>query len=256
MPATAFTAIKLLVLPPGSLIILALVGLMFHKRRFGLILSAMALLSLLLLSLPIVVALLAGYWERYPPVSFSQIENFSPQALVVIGGGATDRADEYQMLLTVHTRTLARLRYAAKLTKQFELPILVSGGRLPNYQNVSEAQLMAQVLEEEFNIRVTWKEQESANTAENARFTRELLVKQGVNDIILVTQAYHMPRALHEFTKAGFKVLPAPTAFIADQSEKPFDFTIVDFLPSPVALMDGFLLAHESLGMLWYAVRY
>lgn len=252
MPVTLIAVIKLLVLPPGSLIILALVGLVFQKRRFGLPLSAACVLCLLLLSLPAVVGAWANLWERFPPLPLSQIQAVKPQALVVLGGGAEKAAPEYLAPFMVNTRTLVRLRYAAKLAAELELPVLVSGGRISDESAVSEAQLMARVLEDEFQVPVAWQEPLSRNTAENARFSAALLREHGIHTIVLVTQAYHMPRAVSEFVKAGFKVLPAPTAFIGQDSER----SLFDFLPSSAALMNSFLLSHESLGMLWYAIRY
>ncbi|MGY6276116.1 YdcF family protein [Methylomonas sp. MgM2] len=214
---------------------------------------------LILLSLPIVSCNLARLLERIPPLDFSRVQQSGPQALVVIGGGLSKYA-EYGQNLTVNTRTLARLRYAAILAKQFHLPVLVSGGRVFSSERSSEypseASVMAGVLEKEFNIPVAWKEPQSRNTQENARFSHDMLSRFGVKNIVLVTQAYHMPRALREFTRAGFTVLPAPTAFITDQWGGPIDFTIFDFLPSSASLMNSFLLAHESLGMLWYLIRY
>lgn len=250
---------KLLILPPASLLILASIGLVFRRLSFGIPLAASSLCVLILLSLPTVSCNLARSWERIPPLKANQIQQFKPQALVVVGGGLAKNR-EYGSEFTLNERSLLRLRYAAKVAKEFGLPVLVSGGRVlssedePEY--VSEASVMAQVLTEEFSIPVAWQEQESRNTEENARFSREILQKEGIDTIVLVTQAYHMPRTLHEFTKAGFNVLPAPTAFIAGPLDDPFDFSVFDFLPSPTALRDSFLLAHESLGMLWYAIRY
>lgn len=252
MPVTVIGIIKLLVLPPGLFIILALLGLVYQERRFGLSLLSVSLLCLLLLSLPVVVDAWANLWERFSPVQEAQIRQSNAQALVVIGGGVESRAAEYDVPFTVNTRTLVRLRYAAKLAAEFELPVLVSGGRISADSAVSEALLMARVMKDEFNIPVAWQEQKSRNTAENARFSAALLRRYGIRNIVLVTQAYHMPRAVSEFVKAGVKVLPAPTAFIGRKSE----MSIFDFLPSPTALMNGFLLSHECVGMLWYAVRY
>ena len=245
-------AIKLLILPPGGLFVLAVIGLIFRRRRFGMPLMAMGLLGLLALSLPVVVGAWARVWECYPPLQARQVQQFRPQALVVIGGGVGNNATEYQTPWTINTRTLLRLRYAAKLAREFELPVLVSGGRFTERQGGSEAELMAQVLEQEFKIPVTWQEQQSRNTSENARFSRELLRRQGIDTIVLVTQAYHMPRALSEFNKAGFNVLPAPTAFVGGDSA----LSVFDFLPSPIALMNSFLMAHESVGMLWFAAGF
>lgn len=245
-------AIKLLLLPPASLLFLVFIGLIFRKRRFGLPLLTMSLLCLLLLSLPVVVSEWARHWERFLPLQSGDVQKFKPQALVVIGGGIAKNAQEYQAPVTLNTRSLLRVRYAARLAKELGLPILVSGGSIFDSEYASEAQLMAEVLEGEFDTPVAWLEQQSRNTAENARYSRALLKAHDINDIVLVTQAYHMPRAAHEFRKAGFNVLPAPTAFIGYDSE----FTWLDLLPSPSALMNSFLLAHESLGMLWYSIRY
>lgn len=60
----------------------------------------------------------------------------------------------------------------------------------------------------EFITLLAWLESNSHNTAENAQFGRSLLLEYGINKIVLVTQAYHMPRAVNEFRKAGFDVLP------------------------------------------------
>jgi uncharacterized SAM-binding protein YcdF (DUF218 family) len=251
---TALHVIKLLALPPALLIILAVVGLLCKKRKFGLPLVLFSLSILLMLSLPIVVNLWAQNWERFPPVLSREIRSFRPEALVVIGGGVSVAAEEYHSPVTLNTRSLVRVRYAAKLARELGLPVLVSGGVVLEQDagSISEAQLMADVLEEEFKIPVTWLEPQSRNTAENALFSRELLRQYGLERIMLVTQAYHMPRAANEFRKAGFLVLPAPTDFIGQQA----GLCLMDFVPSPAALMHVFLLAHEGIGMLWYRARY
>lgn len=244
--------IKLLLLPPGCLLIMALVGLWFRKRRYGLAVTGICLLLMLVLSLPAVTNLWANYWERVPPLSRQQVVEFKPEALVVIGGGVDKSAEEYQSPVTLGFRTLIRVRYAAKLAWELGLPILVSGGSVFDQNCASEASLMAEVLENEFKTPVAWLEDGSRNTAENARFSREVLGDYGIDRIVLVTQAYHMPRAMTEFRKAGFEVLPAPTAFIGHDAE----LSVLDWLPSPLALMNSFLLAHEAVGMLWYRVAY
>ncbi|OAI16307.1 hypothetical protein A1359_08145 [Methylomonas lenta] len=79
-----------------------------------------------------------------------------------------------------------------------------------------------------------------------------MLQEFAINKIVLVVQAYHRPCTAHEFSKAGFEVLPAPTAFIGQDS----GLSIFDLLSSPTALMNSYLLAHETLGMLWYRFKY
>lgn len=252
MLVTAIGFIKLLVLPPISLLWLALIGLVWHERRWGLPLSGLSLCCLLLLSLPVVVSAWAKQWERFPPLQVADIRAFNAQALVVLGGGTEKGSLEFDLPVRVRSRSLVRLRYAAKLAKQLELPVLVSGGQASMASKMSEAELMAAVLEDEFQVPVALQERRSRNTAENARFSRELLRDEGISKVILVTQAYHMPRAASEFVKAGFEVLPAPTAFIGHD----LGLSLFDFLPSPTSLMHSFLLSHECFGMLWYAIRY
>jgi uncharacterized SAM-binding protein YcdF (DUF218 family) len=252
MSIIAIYTIKLLLLPPVSLVILALVGVLFSKRKWGKRMTIVCLTLLWLLSLPIVVKQWALLWERVPPLSAEAARQFKPEALVVIGGGLEYAAPEYPGQVTLHVRTLLRVRYAAKLAWELGLPILASGGGTFEPEEFSEADLMAQTLDGEFKTPVAWLERYSSNTAENARFSREVLNEFGINKIVLVTQAYHMPRAALEFTKAGFQVLPAPTAFIGHKGES----RLLDWLPSPSTWANSFLLAHEMIGMLWYRIRY
>lgn len=53
----------------------------------------------------------------------------------------------------------------------------------------------------------------SRNTYENAAFTRELVTPKPGEHWLLVTSAYHMPRAMGAFRKAGFLVIPVPVDF-------------------------------------------
>lgn len=245
------SVIKLILLPPGGLLLLVMVSSIFYKKRAGMLTAVIGLLVLVIVSLPVVTNKFAQYWERFPALHTASIKQFSPQAIVVIGGGLEHGAAEYQSGWTVNSRTLVRLRYAAKLAKETGTPVLVSGG-VPDATDVSEAGVMASVLTEEFSVPVDWREEASRNTAENARFSRNVLGRYGVERILLVTHAYHMSRAELEFRKAGFQVLPAPTAFIG----KAGGFSLFDWFPSAAALEDVFLLSHECLGMLWYRFRY
>jgi uncharacterized SAM-binding protein YcdF (DUF218 family) len=124
----------------------------------------------------------------------------------------------------------------------------VSGGKVFPHDTLSEAQMMARVLQNEFHTDFLWQEPASRNTAENARFSRQLLQAHAIDRILLVTQAYHIPRAVWSFHDAGFQVLAAPTGFFS--IEPPL--TILSFVPSARALEQSFLVLHEYLGLLWY----
>lgn len=59
-------------------------------------------------------------------------------------------------------------------------------------------------------------ERSSRNTAENARFSRELVSPNPTQRWLLVTSAFHMPRAVGIFCKAGFMVEPVPSGWQTD----------------------------------------
>jgi uncharacterized SAM-binding protein YcdF (DUF218 family) len=62
------------------------------------------------------------------------------------------------------------------------------------------------------------RERCSLDTRDNARFTAELLARRGVRDVLVVTCAWHLPRATSLFERAGLHVegvgVPTPDASI------------------------------------------
>jgi len=56
-------------------------------------------------------------------------------------------------------------------------------------------------------------EGESRNTDENVANTKDLLGESGVGTVVLVTSAFHMPRSVGIFAKAGISVIPWPTDY-------------------------------------------
>lgn len=165
------------------------------------------------------------------------------QAIVVLGGGLIPRSPEYGEDV-VGADTLARLRYAAMLSRKSGLPVLVSGGRL--YGARAEADAMAEALAE-MGIQAQWREADSMTTAENAARSRALLGER--KRIALVTSAWHMRRAERAFRAAGFDVISAPTSYVTRASYRP-----IDFLPSTSGMAQTRLGLWELIGMLWYSV--
>lgn len=68
-----------------------------------------------------------------------------------------------------------------------------------------------------------WLETESLTTFENAKFGKAVLESKGVNRIILVTQAFHMNRAMNIFQRQQLEVIPAGCDYPCDYwSTSPF----------------------------------
>lgn len=57
------------------------------------------------------------------------------------------------------------------------------------------------------------REETSRNTFENTLNTRDLLVANGLENCLLVTSAFHMPRSMGLFRKAGIPVVAWPTDY-------------------------------------------
>lgn len=230
-----------LVLPPTSLILLAVAGLMLASRRprLGRWLMAVALAGLVLLSLPRVAHELQRSLEEAPPISASALAE--AQAIVVLGGGSYRGAPEYGGD-TVNRHSLERLRYGARLARRTGLPLLVTGGA--PFGGRPEAEAMQEALQVDFGLSARWVEPASRDTAENAAFSAPLLKAAGIARIALVTHAWHMPRARLLFEREGLTVLPAPTGFTIATGG------IGEWLPSAAALEKNRLALHELLGQL------
>jgi len=242
---------KSLILPPTIFLLSGMVGLLLFPRRIAFILLTLSGGGLLVMSLPWTANQLAKHWESISSPDKITLQAFKPEAVVVLGGGIK-KSKVFGENYTLESRTWARVFYAVKIAREFAIPILVSGGRVMAASPVSEAEIMTDVIQTGYGINVRWRDERSRNTAENALYSHEILSRQGIKRIILVTQAYHMPRALPQFVSTGFDVLAFPVDFMSDA----YRTDIFSFIPSVFALERNFLICHEALGMLWYKLRY
>ncbi len=238
-----------LVLPPGGLLILIAFGLLmwlFRLRKFAAFCILLGTVLMYLSSSPFIARLLLDPLQ-YQYEVLREIPT-DAQAIVVLGGGRLPIAREYDSLDTVNSDSLERLRYATRLAKITELPILLVGGSV-NDERQSEAALMKHVLETDFGVQAKWLEEKSKSTFENAKYAKEILDENSITKFLLVTHAYHMPRAVWSFQHAGLNPMPAPTIVYKRNthvSER------MDYLPQPFAIYQTKLALRERLAKLWY----
>ncbi|MEN9545118.1 MAG: hypothetical protein RLZZ598_1951 [Pseudomonadota bacterium] len=176
-------------------------------------------------------------------------------AIVVLGGGRIPRARELGTA-DLNSWSLERLRYGIQLARQTGLPIAFSGGIGWSQQNqvsadsqLSEAEIAARVAEDEFLKPLRWTETRSRDTRENAQRTVALLRAEGVQRIVLVTHAWHMPRALRAFEQAAgghLKITPAPLGFFVPEQAPE-----LDWLPTLQGFTQVRLALRELLGSLF-----
>lgn len=240
-----------IILPPFGPILLGIVGLIFITRckKTAKILLSISLLLQFLLSSPVISHKLIRTLGQDPPFKPTNLAN-NAQAIVILGAGINKYAPEYSGP-ALGEKTLERLSYGAYLAKQTQLPILLTGGNSTNPET-QEAFVMKKVLETLFQVPVKWIEGESANTYENAVNSFKILSQEQIKDIVLVTHAWHMPRAKRAFEKAGFTVTPAPTA-LAPQYR---NFNWHNLTPKIEAYEQSYRALREGLGMIWYGLNY
>jgi uncharacterized SAM-binding protein YcdF (DUF218 family) len=244
--------LKSLILPPGGLIMLGLLSLLFSRRLFGKLLLTLTLALFYLLSTPFIATNLIAGLERHIFVTPKEILSSKAEAIVVLCGGRYEDALEYGGD-SIKELSLERVRYAAWLHKRTNLPIIVSGGGMDR-QQTSEAKLASQVLTEEFGSKVLATEDKSVNTWENALFTSKLLKTLGIKKVALVTHAWHMPRAMKVFSLNGVDTIAAPTIFTSGKITVTRSLT-KDWLPGSRALRNSYYALHEYIGMAWYRLR-
>lgn len=259
-------ALKYLLLPPALNIILLVCAYFLLKpwpklRAYTLLSS---ILSLWLMSTPFVAVNLAELLQnQYPALALNTMsdptENQHFDAIVILGAGRNYRADEWQLDDAQHTEKshathsvneyeLQRLHYGAALAKISGKPMLLTGGRVFG-EALSEAELMQSTLKI-WGTEAKWLEHESRTTAENAVYSFRMLEAEGIQRIALVTHAWHMPRSVAVFEKAGFQVVPAPTVFYAMPNS-----SVLRWLPKAHYLEMSSLMLHELLGQIWYQIK-
>lgn len=223
-----------LLLPPAGPLLLALAGwgLAHVSRWLGRFVTFVALASLWALSCGAVSVWLAQQVLPLPPaVTLADVRRTQAQAIVVLGGGVLPQAPEYGPPQPSST-TLARLRYGIRLARQSGLPLAFSGGKGWSGNGVaSEALAVRLAARQDFDFNLRWADDQSRDTRENALRTAQLLQREGIRRVALVSHAWHLPRATLEFQRAGFEVLPAPTD-LPLTTERP----AVEWMPSAKAL--------------------
>ena len=170
------------------------------------------------------------------------------QAIVVLGGDYK-LGDGGKIPDSVGLLTLERLAMAAQLYRRLKLPIAVTGGPEAG-SHVPLADLMRDELEQEFSVPVQWVEDRSRTTYENALYTAQLIKPEHIETVILVTQNWHLPRALWSFVGVGLRALP----FSMPEPAASIEFH--DFLPTASGLHRSFYALHEIIGFAYYRAFY
>src|SRR5579863_2498047 len=230
--------------PPTIFLVLCLTGALMAPvwRRTGIALALVSSLCLFGAATPALSSYLLWHVESALP---QNIDLGAAQAIVVLGGDVRS-GDGGDIRDRLGALSLERVVLAAEAYRRLHLPVAVSGGRVGSAHSC-EGSLMKAALEQDFAVPVAWNEDRSRTTWENALYTARLLEPEKLTTIVVVTQAWHLPRALWSFERAGLKALPWPAPRTALEFDK-----AGDYLPSIAALHDTFYALHEIIGGLYY----
>lgn len=246
--------IKQLAFPPSGLLLLLLLSFLIRKRwpKTAMTSFIIGISGLYIMSLPITVEYAARALETeaaLAPEHWSRLKQ-QADAIVILGGGREVNDPAWQ---TDQPSLIAmqRVRYAARLAKASQLPILVSGG-LHYGQPPSEAQIMADSLQQDFGVTARWLEGDSRTTWENALYTAQMLQAEGVQRVVLVTDAWHMPRSRWSYEQFGFEVISAPMGFLGGANGRPLN----GWMPESKAIWQNTALLNEAIGSFMYRLSY
>ena len=214
--------------------VLALTALACGRRRVAAGLIAFSTVWLWGWSTPFVATRVTSpLVERHPPRSAAELP--AADAIVLLGGPDDDR-----------------VWHAARLYHAGRAPVvIVTGG--PVWPGAARSDATVQQLQlRALGVpdHATLIENDSRNTRQNALFVAELAAARGIEHVLLVTSAYHMPRAAATFGRTPLRVIPAvPPPLIRPLPR------ILQALPSAPALNNSTVALREYLGLVVYRVR-
>lgn len=233
---------------PTTIILVLLIGGLFLKKR-ALLITATAIF--LITSNPLVSDQMMGYLE-VGQLKKSVDDVKKADAIIVLSG----------MLTTIETSKGLDFEWSdpdrffggTELIRSDKAQLLIfTGGKLPWQKiNSTEGAVLAKYAKN-FGIdpSVIQITKEVQNTEDEAKAVKELLTTKDLNKIILVTSAFHMPRAKRLFEKQGFEVQPYPVDFKIEANT----ITMLDFLPSAFAMKNFEFALRELLGRAYYQIK-
>ena len=206
-------------LQPGNLLLLCLVAgvfLLLRGHRLGRILIILPALAFLLLAVaPIGPAMLLVLEQRFPrpPMLPDRIDG------ILVLGGAVDPRISLSFGETVFNSSVARVLAGVALARhhpEAKLALVSGEGEFFPVGFAESRATSGFVVEEGIPAARIILEERSRSTHENAVFAKELIRPGPAETWVLVTSAYHMPRAVASFRAVDWPVIPYPVDFRVD----------------------------------------
>lgn len=252
--------LPLFIYPLGfASLMLVMALLTFWKRpRLAGIAIFLALLALLLPgNIWVANGLVRSLESQYLPTTLPTAD-----AVVVLGGAVKSQVAPRPWIDL--TEAGDRPIYGAQLYLQGKAPLVIlSGGRI-EWQSgglPSESADMAKLVEAlGVPANVILQDPTSLTTRENAVNVKKIMQDQGIQKILLVTSAIHMPRSIAIFRKLGVDAIAAPTDFLVSnqdlkESQGTPQATVINLFPDSGNLERSTRALKEYVGLLIYRLR-
>jgi uncharacterized SAM-binding protein YcdF (DUF218 family) len=238
--------LPIIVSPLGLIIILLFFG-VFRKRMLP---SMIALIILIILSLPIVSGQLIKLLEQnYRPTTPN--ETARADTVIVLSGMVT-LIEKNDGIHYEFSEAVDRIFAGINLLKIGKAQkIILTRGKLPWSVGVPEGEFLAEFIQSQgINPNRILLSEIVQNTNDEAKAISRMLPKN--SEVILVTSAFHMPRAVKVFQNQNLKVIPYAVDFRSSVKE----INIIDFLPQASAFKDSNFYFREIIGRTYYSIRY
>lgn len=163
-------------------------------------------------------------WTSLGSIMLAPLENRFPRpatppgnvaGIVVLGGGFEGAINQARGGYELNTGGDRFVEAAVLALRYPQARVLISGGRgaltLAGEADADTAPRMLEALGVTRDRLLL--ENRSRDTYENALFSKEMANPQPGETWLLVTSAFHMPRSVALFRKAGFEIVPWPTDY-------------------------------------------
>ena len=233
--------------PIFLVMVLIIWGAIFKSRISGIL----AVSILILCSLPIFSNKLIISLENEYVLSDASSAK-TAEAIVVLSGMV--RTINGKSGLSYEWREASdRIFAGIELVKKNKAPVMIlTGGKLPWSVGKPEGEYLRDIAIKygvpNKNILLT---ENVENTEQEAKAVAKLLNRVSPK-IILVTSAFHMPRAQKVFEAAGIIIEPFPVDFLSGANKS----TIMNFIPSAGAFNQTSFFIRELIGRSYYNLKY
>lgn len=237
-----------LIFSPLTLImVLIIFGVIINSKKISII----GIFILIVCSLPIVSDKLVAYLES--DYQLSKPSNIEPADSIVVLSGMIKTINSKESLDYEFGEASDRIFAGINLFKEKKAPkLILTRGKLPWSVGIPEGEYLKEIAINngisENNILLT---ENVENTDQEAKAIKKLL-SEDKPKVLLVTSAFHMPRAQKVFEATGINVVPFPVDFQKESSK----LTFISFMPSAKSFYDSSFFVREMIGRVYYNLKY